>query len=314
MTSRSMVKLIHADGFFPPGDAERYAATVSGLQFTEKEYGLELADFNMIFPKIEPLMSKVIGERIQIHHERSGLFRRPYQVIHFEGFDSLNEWCFIIALEKTTLNLCCHISDPSLGDVSPVDAWTALDGWKFNYRNLFEWKVHTNVILEPNQCVFFRPWVFHYLEDGLVQYYRLIADQKFRILVMGLPGSCRSEIARKLHETIPESILLNSMDIRKRDKDIDFSESGISRHNYRMLTEARNAKSNVVIIDKVMPLHEMREILAPDVIIWANDVQSSQYEDLNKIFEPPRQYDYKINKLTDDTYNEILDRIQSKRY
>jgi len=39
---------------------------------------------------------------------------------------------------------------------------------------LFEWDIYTNILLEPNQGVIFRPWLFHSIENGLVQYYRLV--------------------------------------------------------------------------------------------------------------------------------------------
>jgi len=44
-------------------------------------------------------------------------------------------------------------------------------------RNLFEWDVCVNIRLEQNQGVIFRPWLFHSVEDGIVQYYRLIGKK-----------------------------------------------------------------------------------------------------------------------------------------
>jgi hypothetical protein len=163
--SRSIVKLIHADNFFPGDDAMHYRNAVLDLQYTEAEYGLEIPNFNMIPLGLEPVFSKVLGEPVVLDRERSGVFRRPMNcIIHFEGFDSLNEWCFLVALERTTFNLYHHLSG----------ATSALDGYKFNYRNLFEWDYDVNIILQPNQGVFFRPWLFHSIEDGLVQYYKLL--------------------------------------------------------------------------------------------------------------------------------------------
>jgi hypothetical protein len=150
-----MVKLIHADGFFAPGDAERYVDIVSGLNFVEKQYGYEIENFNMIFSGLEPIFSKVLGERIVIDNKRSGIFRKPINnIIHFEEFDSLNEWCFVVALQKTTLNLFYHLKKD--GAYREFDAKSALDDWRFNYRNMFEWDYHTNILLEPNQGIFFR--------------------------------------------------------------------------------------------------------------------------------------------------------------
>jgi hypothetical protein len=314
MSDRSMIKLIHADGFFPPGDAEKYCSVVKNLKFQEMPYGQEILNFNMIFPKIEPILGKALGERVIVDNKRSGIFRKPFNnLIHFESFDSLNEWCFIIALERTTLNLWNHISDPSLGEVSPTDAETALDGHKFDYKNLFEWKIHTNIVMQPNNGVFIRPWVFHSLQDGLVQYYKLITDRKFRVLVMGLPESKRSEVSKKLTEMIPNSVLLNSREIRKQEKDIDFSNDGRMRNIYRLLSMARNKTEDCVIIDSVCPLPEMREILNPDIIVWVNDIDKCSIEEVNSSFIKPTFYDVKCDEVTEKTYTEIIDKIKSKR-
>jgi hypothetical protein len=314
MKNRSMVKLMHADGFFPKGDVESLRSAVSNMQFVPKEYGHELPNFNLIFPDMEIILYHVLGERVIVDPNRSGIIRKPYNhVIHFEAFDSPNEWCFIVALEETTVNLHYHISDHTMGDAGEADAKTAFDGHKFNYRNWFEWKIHTNIQLEPNQGLFIRPWMFHSLEDGLVQYYRLIADTKPRILVMGLPESNRSRIAHDLHSKIENTELINSMDLRVQSKDIDFTEDGQIRHCYRILKKARESKSNSVIINMTCPLPKMREILNPDIIIWANDKTESQYEELNSMFIPPQTFDIECNEFTENTTNQIIQKMLTKR-
>ena len=163
-----MIKLIQADDFFPSEDVAKLLALGNSLPKVEKEYGLEVENFNFVIPNLEPVFSKILGEEIEIDEDRSGVFRKPMNcTIHFEGFDTTNEWCFLVALEPTTFNLYHHLSG----------AKTALDGYKFNYRNLFEWDYNTNILLKANQGVFFRPWLFHSIEDGLVQYYRLKGKQ-----------------------------------------------------------------------------------------------------------------------------------------
>lgn len=308
-----MVQLIQANSFFPPGDAERYAKIVNNLNFTETPYGLQIPDFSMIFPHMEPMFSRVLGERVVIDSKRSGVFRKPDEVIHFEEFDSLNEWCFIVALEKSTFNIYHHLADKGMGEYGKIDAKTVLDGWQFNYRNLIEWDYHTNILLEPNQGIFFRPWIFHGLERGLIQYYRLLADRKFRILITGLPGSIRKELAKKLNEVIPNSTILRSMDIRIQEKDIDYTTDGRMRHAYRMLDLARERKEDCVIMDMVCPLPEMRQILNADIVIWADDKKTCDIEELNSAYVPPVYYDIRCNQINEETINQIIERIKSKR-
>lgn len=169
----SIAKLIHADNFFPDDDAEKLRRIASTLQFVSKPYGYEIDNFNLTFPGLDPVFSRLVGEEVTVDDTRSGVFRKPMNcIIHFEEFDSLNEWCFIVALEKTTFNLYNHLE--SFGK---VDARSALDGYKWNYLNMFEWDYYANILLDQNQGVIFRPWLFHSIEDGLVQYYRLVGKQ-----------------------------------------------------------------------------------------------------------------------------------------
>ena len=308
-----MVQLIQADKFFPPGDAEKYANIINGLNFVETPYGMEVPEFSMVFPHMEPMFSHVLGERVVIDSKRSGVFRKPAEVIHFEEFDSLDEWCFIVALEKSTLNIYHHLANKGMGEYGKVDAKTALDGWQFNYRNLFEWDYHTNILLEPNQGIFFRPWIFHGLERGLIQYYRLLADRKFRILITGLPGSIRKQLAKELNKVIPNSVLLMSSEIRFEEKDIDFSHDGRMRHVYRMLDLARERKEDCVLIDMICPFPEMRQILNADIVIWADDKKECDIEELNKSYVPPKFYDIRCSVINDETINQIIEKIKSKR-
>lgn len=166
----SVAKLIHADNFFIPEEAERLSIIGKNLKYVEKEYGLEIDNFNLTFPGLDDTFSKLVNEEVMVDEERSGIFRKPLNCqIHFESFDTLNEWCFIIALERTTFNLYNHLESYGV-----INARSALDGYKWNYKNMFEWDYYANILLERNQGVIFRPWLFHSLEDGLVQYYRLV--------------------------------------------------------------------------------------------------------------------------------------------
>lgn len=300
-----MVKMLHADGFFPAGDVESCVAAVKDTKFTEKEYGYELDHFNMVLGGLEPILSKVLGERVIVEHSRSGIFRKPFNnIIHFEDFDSLNEWCFIVALEKNTLNLFHHKN--KLGE---TDAKTALEGYQFNYRNLFEWDLHTNVLLEPNQGVFIRPWVFHTLDSNLVQYYRLVTDRHFRVLIMGKPGSSRKKVTDKLAKHFENSKILHSQEQRIIHKDIDYTEGGRLRQTHRLLTMARNSADNeITFINSVCPLEEQRTILNPDLIFWIDDSPDEFQE-----FQELKFYDGRYTTVNSKAINDMIKRINTKR-
>jgi hypothetical protein len=311
-----MVKLIHADNFFPNNDAQNLKHVADSLEFVQKPYGYEIPNFNLILQDIEYIFHKVVGERVIVDPNLSGVVRKPNNnAIHYEHFDSTEDWCFIIALEPTVVNFWYHI-DPTnkMGELGIPDAKSALDGTDFNYNNIFEWKIHTNIVMETNQALFFRPWVFHSLQDGMVQYYKMTADKKYRVLVMGLPESSKSAISHKLANAIgKEATLLNSNEIRHSSKDVDFSKDGQLRHCYRLLKMARASSTPVTIINMSCPTPKMRQILNPDIVVWASDAQQSQYEDLNSMFVPPNFYDIECLDSTDDTINKIVKRMMTKR-
>lgn len=159
-----LVKIVTVDGFFKLEDAARLSRITFDLKYEETEFGEEIPNFNMVPENANELFSNILGTNITVDQDRSGVFRRPVNFIHFEGFDKNNEWIFVCALQQSTFNVFEHQSG----------AITALDGHMFNYRNLFEWDLKINYILSPGQGVLFRPWLFHSLDKGLVQIFRLI--------------------------------------------------------------------------------------------------------------------------------------------
>ena len=163
-----MIKILHADNFFDHDSIDKLTKVAYSLEFVSKEYGEEIENFNLVPPDLDPIFSKLLGENVTVIDELSGVFRKPVLNIHFESFDSEHDWVFLTALETTTFNLYNHIED-----YGKVNARSALDGYHWNYKNMFEWEVYTNIILEPNQGVIFKPWLFHSAVGGLTQIYRL---------------------------------------------------------------------------------------------------------------------------------------------
>lgn len=166
--SRSMLRLIYAKDFFDDESVTSLFHVANTLQYVEKDYGLEVDNFNYVPNGANELFSHVLGEQVIIDEQRSGVFRKPMLCVHFESFENIDEWCFVVALEQTTFNLYHHLSG----------AKTALDGYRFNYKNMHEWDYELNIQLKPNEAVFFRPWLFHSIDNSLVQYYRLLPKQE----------------------------------------------------------------------------------------------------------------------------------------
>ena len=159
----SIVKVIAVDGFFTPEEAARLVNITYHLPYQPTQFGEEIPNFNMVGETTDELFTQVLSTNIRIDDERSGIFRKPSNLIHFESFESINEWVFMVALQPSTLNLFEHKTG--------VD--NALKGHQFNYKNLFEWDLQVNYLLKPGQGVIFRPWLFHSFDTGLIQIFRL---------------------------------------------------------------------------------------------------------------------------------------------
>jgi len=159
----SMIKTMTIDGFYSKEEAQRLSLVVDSLSFTQSEFGKEIENFNLTPENPNQLFSGVLNKSVELIEEHSGIFRRPDLFIHFESFESSKEWLFVVALENSTFNIFEHQSG----------AKNALEKYNFKYRNMFEWDLTVNYLLEPGQGVFFRPWLFHTFDCGLIQTFRL---------------------------------------------------------------------------------------------------------------------------------------------
>lgn len=161
----SILKTMTIDGFYTQEEATRLENVTFNLQYVPTEFGEEIPQFNMVPENADELFSKVLKLPVTVKDDQSGIFRLPNRsnFIHFEGFDTLNEWLFVVAIQQSTFNIFEHQSGVT----------TALEGYQFNYQNLFEWDLMCNYVLKPGQGVFFRPWLFHSFDSGLIQIFRL---------------------------------------------------------------------------------------------------------------------------------------------
>lgn len=115
-----------------------------------------------------------------------------------------------------------------------------------------------------------------------------------KILIMGLPGSGKTTLAQALIELLPSALWLNADKIRELYNDWDFSPEGRLRQARRMYALAEVSEDEYVIADFVCPLPEMREIFAPDVVIWVDTIKKGRYDDTNLLFVPPEKYDFRV--------------------
>jgi len=116
-----------------------------------------------------------------------------------------------------------------------------------------------------------------------------------KILIMGLPGSGKTTLAKVLVPMF-NAVWLNADKVREEANDWDFSEMGRSIQANRMKRLASEAIENNrnVIADFVCPTQATRDDFNADYTIWMDTIKEGRFEDTNKMFEPPIFYNFRV--------------------
>ena len=122
-----------------------------------------------------------------------------------------------------------------------------------------------------------------------------------RILIMGLPGSGKTHLAKRLHVYL-NCAWYNADKVREMANDWDFTDAGRRRQSERMNTIAtfEAVRGRTVICDFVCPTGETRKNFNADITIWMDTIEAGRYDDTNKIFEEPKEVDYRIGGFMSD--------------
>jgi adenylylsulfate kinase len=116
-----------------------------------------------------------------------------------------------------------------------------------------------------------------------------------KILIMGLPGSGKTTLAQMMAPRL-NAVWLNADEVRKEANDWDFSEDGRRRQSLRMRSLAEGAVGNnrTVVADFVCPTKKTREHFGADYVIWMDTIKEGRFEDTNKMFEEPTEYNTRV--------------------
>ena len=134
----------------------------------------------------------------------------------------------------------------------------------------------------------------------------------YKTLIMGLPGSGKTTLAKALilHLNAVQSQItidwFNADIIREQFNDWDFSREGRLRQSDRMSKLANASKSDLVICDFVAPIEDMRDTFAADCTIWLDTIAVSRYDDTNALFCPPKSYVFRVTEQNAEAWVEPI--------
>jgi adenylylsulfate kinase len=119
------------------------------------------------------------------------------------------------------------------------------------------------------------------------------------IQIIGLPGSGKTELAKALKERI-NAIHLNADEVRATvNSDLGFTPEDRLEQARRMGEMARLiAKQGVapVIVDFVCPTELTRAAFGkPDILVYMKTIKEGRFEDTNRMFEEPINFDVVYN-------------------
>ena len=131
---------------------------------------------------------------------------------------------------------------------------------------------------------------------------------------MGLPGAGKTYLSERVSKIL-DCAWYNADNVRHMANDWDFTEEGRVRQSKRMRTFADFEKSHNrnVICDFVCPTEETRKEFDADLVIWVNTIEKGRFENTNKVFVPPKKYDFEVTeRLSSDEIDQLADDIIEK--
>lgn len=128
---------------------------------------------------------------------------------------------------------------------------------------------------------------------------------KKKILIMGLPGSGKSTLARALLDILDTAVYWNADEVRATiNSHLTFSpEDRIKQaETMKWLSDKVIESGNLCIIDFICPTPETRQAFnSKDAfIVWVDRIKEGRFDDTNKLFVPPENFDYRVTEESGD--------------
>ena len=128
-----------------------------------------------------------------------------------------------------------------------------------------------------------------------------------KILIMGLPGSGKTTLSEYLCKEL-NAVSINADKVRREANDWDFSLEGRKRQAKRMrdLSNDHISKGYNIVADFICPTETTRKEFNADIIIWVDTIKAGRFDDTNALFEPPKNYDFRITTKDAKYWSKII--------